>query len=160
MRAFLFVVFFIIGAAVMCFSILADDVLSYHRNRQLLKAAETSLKRLESLINDYDALLQQLEKDPNLIKRIGPAVLGTEPANANAVYPKVRADELAAAREILTRDSSRQPADSREVKWLARCSEPYKRITLFLAGAVLILISFVCFGKQKSEFRARSKSNR
>jgi len=157
MRAFLFVVFFSIGAAAMCGSILLDDVLSYHHNKQLLKTAEISLKRLESLITDYDALLQQLEKDPNLINRIGPAVLGTEPAEANAVYPKVTAQQLDAARKALTKDMNQQTTEPELSNWLARCSKPPQRIVLFSAGALLILVSFVWFGptgKLKTENKA------
>ena len=166
MRAFLFVVFFSIGAAAMCGAILLDDVLSYHHNKQLLKTTEISLKRLESLITDYDALLQQLEKDPNLINRIGPAVLGTEPAEANAVYPKVTAQQLDAARQALTEDMNQQTTEPELSNWLARCSKPPQRIVLFSAGAFLILVSFVWFGptgrqkpeKQRTDDRTRTKS--
>ena len=150
-QTFLFAVFFSIGAAAMCSSILLADVLSYHHNRQLLKTAETSLKRLKFLLTDYDALLQQLEKDPNLIKRIGPAVLGTEPADTDAAYPKVTYEQLAAARKVLTEDINQQPAEPKLVKLFIRCSKPTQRIVLFLAGAVLILVSFVWFGATRSQ---------
>lgn len=147
--ALLFVVFFSIGAAALGVSILCDDLLRYYTNRQLLKMAETSLKQLESLNNDYDALLKQLEKDPNLVKRIAPAALGIEPADADAIYPEVTAEQLTAAKKALAKDSGRQPAEPVVPDWLTRCSEPRRRIILFLAGSVLILISFICFGSAK-----------
>jgi len=152
----LFVVFFSIGAAALSGSILCNDLLRYYRNKQLLKTAEVSLNQLESLNTDYDALLQQLQKDPNFVRRIAPATLGTEPEDANTVYPKATTEQLAAARKVLTEDSAgRRPAESQQPTepiipdWITRCSEPPQRVVLFLAGAFLILISFICFGPAK-----------
>ena len=151
LRMFLFVVFFGIGTAALASSILCDDLLRYYRSKQLLRLAEESLNQLQSLNADYDALLGQLEEDPNLLERIAPATLGMEPADANTVYPNVTAEQLDAARKVLAEDSEQQPsrALSKMPDWIARCSEPSKRIILFLAGAFLILISFICFGPAK-----------
>ena len=146
---FLFVVFFSIGAAALSGSILCNDLLRYYRNKQLLKTAEVSLNQLESLNTDYDALLQQLQKDPNFVRRIAPATLGTEPEDANTVYPKATTEQLAAARKVLTEDSSQQSTEPIIPDWITRCSEPPQRVVLFLAGAFLILISFICFGPAK-----------
>ena len=145
-RVFLFVVFFGIGAAAVGGSILCDDLLRYYHNRQLLKAAKESLSHLESLNTDYDALLQQLQKDPNFVKRIAPATLGIEPNDEDTIYPKVTAEQLAAARKALTEDPNRQPAELMAPDWIIRCSKSPYRIILFLAGAFLILISFIWFG--------------
>jgi len=105
LRTFLFVVFFSVGAAALSSSILCGDLLQYYHNKQLLKAAEDSLNRLESLNTDYDVLLQQLQKDPNLIKRIAPATLGIEQEGEDTIYPKVTPEQLDAARKALTEDS-------------------------------------------------------
>jgi hypothetical protein len=142
---FFFVVFFGIGAASLSGSILCDDLVRYYRNRQLLETARESLNRLESLNADYDALLDQLEKDPNLVKRIAPAALGVEPEDTNAIYPTATPEQLAAARKVLTEERNQQLADSMVPRWLTRCSEPHRRIGLFLAGAGLIFVSFICF---------------
>ena len=144
-RTILFVIFFSIGAASLGVSILCDDLVQYYHNRQLLKVTQQSLNRLESLNADYDALLEQLEKDPNLVKRLAPAALGTEPEDANAVYPRATPGQLAAARKALTQDPNDQSTVPALPEWLTRCSEPRRRITLFVAGSVLILISFTCF---------------
>jgi cell division protein FtsB len=153
LRTLLFVVFFCIGTMAVAGSILCDDLLRYYRNKQLLRSAEETLNQLQSLNADYDALLRQLEEDPNLLERIAPATLGTEPADANTVYPNVTAEQLDAARKILAEDSKRQQPRAGMPDWLARCSEPSKRIILFLAGAFLILISFICFGPAKQRPR-------
>jgi len=144
-RMILFVVFFSIGAASLGISILCDDLVQYYRNKRLLTVTQQSLNKLESLNADYDVLLKQLEKDPNLVKRLAPATLGTEPEDANAVYPRATPEQLAAARQALTQDPNDQSAAPMLPDWLTRCSEPRRRITLFIAGSFLILISFTCF---------------
>ncbi|MGA1980200.1 MAG: hypothetical protein ABSG99_06530 [Sedimentisphaerales bacterium] len=149
LRVFLFVVFFSIGTAALAGSVLYDDLLRYYRNEQLLRSAEKTLKQLESLNADYDALLKQLEENPGLLKRIAPATLGTEPNDANTVYPKVTAEQLDAARKVLAKDLEQQQSKAEVPDWITRCSEPSRRIILFLAGGFLILISFICFGTAK-----------
>jgi len=146
LRTLLFVVFFSIGTAALAGSILCYDLLRYYRNKQVLRSAEETLNKLKSLNADYDALLKQLEENPGLLERIAPATLGTEPADANTVYPKVTAEQLDAARKVLAEDSKQQPSRAEMPEWIIRCSEPSKRIILFSAGALLILVSFICFG--------------
>jgi len=149
LRTFLFIIFFGIGATALSGSILCDDLVRYYHNRHLLKAKPEGTTRLESLIADYDAVLEQLEKDPNLVKRIAPATLGTKPDDEEAIYPKATEEQLNAARKVLVQDSNRQVNEPMIPIWLARCSKPPQRITLFLAGTSLILISFMFFGPAK-----------
>jgi len=144
-RAFLFAVFFGIGAATLGGSVLCNDLIRYYYNRQMLKKTEVNLSRLKSLNDDYDALLQQLEKDPNLVKRIAPATIGTEPAEEETIYPRATPEQLAAARAALTEDSKDHATEPTIPDWIIRCSRPSRRILLFFAGASLILISFICF---------------
>ncbi len=150
-RVFLFVVSFSIGAAALSGSILCADLLQYYHNRQLLKAKEELSNRRKPLNDDYDALLQQLRNDPNLVERIAPATLGIEANDANTIYPKATAEQLAAARKALTEETSTEPADTTLPQWLTRCREPRRRTMLFFAGAGLILISFICFGPAKEK---------
>jgi hypothetical protein len=140
-----FVVFFSVGAAALGGAVLCDDFIQYCRNKSLLQEAQDSLKRLESLNTEYDALLAELEKDPDLLKRIVPVTLGTEPNDPNTVYPKARAGELAIARKTLMAEAEEEPVAPAIPTWLQRCSDPPKRIALFIAGASLVLISLVCF---------------
>lgn len=141
----LFVIFFSVGAGALGMAALSDDLIMYWRNERLVGDAHRSLERLRSLNDEYDALLQQLQDDPSLLKRIAPATLGTQPEDPNAVYPRALANELAVARRALM-DQTGQPADEAAIpKWLQRCSEPRRRVALFLAGAGLVLISLVFF---------------
>jgi hypothetical protein len=150
-QAVLFFLFFSIGAASLSSSILCDDLIRYYRNKQILKTAQDSLSRLESLNTDYDALLKQLEEDPNLVvERLAPVTLGTESEDPNTVYPRATSQQLAAARKALMEESNRKPAHVAMPQWLRRCSKPRNRLLLFISGVVLVLISFVCFRPQSS----------
>jgi len=146
-RTTLFAVFFSSGAAAVAGSLLCDDLAKYYQNKQLLKAAQQYLDRLQSLNTDYDVLLSRLEKDPNLIKRVASATLGIEQKDPNTVYPKLTPQHLAAARKALDEDVNQCQTEPVVPSWLRRLREPRRRIMLFLAGAGLILISFTCFAE-------------
>jgi hypothetical protein len=152
-RTLLFAIFFSVGAATLGVSILLDDLLQYYHNRQLLETAKNNLRRLELLNSDYDALLQQLQADANFVKRIAPATVGSEPAEVNTIYPKATAEQLAAAQKVLSEDFDQQHTQPAVPNWLRRCSQPRRRTVLFLAGAFLILISFVSFSAAKEKGR-------
>jgi hypothetical protein len=146
----LFVLFFSAGAVALGGAVLCNDLIRYCRNRQLVGEAQVTIERLQSLNEEYDALLAELEKDPNLVQRIAPATLGTEPADPCAVYPKARARELAIARKALLEQAGGEPSQAGVPRWLERCSEPRRKIALFIAGAGLILISLVFFTSDSS----------
>ena len=145
-QAVFFVLFFSIGAASLSSSVLFDDLIQYYQNKHSLRAAQKSLDRLKSLNADYDVLLERLKEDPNLVvERLAPATFGTEPEDANTVYPRARSRQLAAARKALMEESNGESTEAAMPQWLRRCSEPRNRILLFISGVVLVLISFVCF---------------
>ncbi|MHC4322829.1 MAG: hypothetical protein ACYSUX_00995 [Planctomycetota bacterium] len=145
-QAVFFFLFFSVGAASLSSSVLCDDLIQYYQNKQLLRTAQESLKRLESLNTDYDVLLKRLEEDPNLvIDRLAPATFGTESEDPNTVYPRATSRQLAAARKALMEESSWEAAEVQMPQWLRRSIEPRNQILLFISGVVLVLISFVCF---------------
>lgn len=145
-----FVVFFSVGAAALGGAVLCDDLILYWRNKQLVGEAELSLERLDSLNSEYDALLGELEKDPNLVKRIAPATLGTEPGDPNAVYPKAKVRELAFARKALLDLAGWDEQEPAVPAWLQRCSEPSRKLGLFVAGSGLVLVSLVFFTPKRT----------
>lgn len=155
MREVLFYLFFIIGATALCSSILCDDLVHYYQNKELLGQAQESEDRLRSLNADYDLLLARLEQDPNLFRRLVPATLGPDPNlhDPDTVYPRAKAEQLAAARKALIgepNESAAGAAGATMPKWLSRISEPRRRTMLFISGVVLILTSFVSFRPAKT----------
>jgi hypothetical protein len=148
-RTLLFIVFFSIGAAAMAASALYDDFVRHYRNKHYLSQAERLTEKLESLNDDYDALLIRLEDDPNLIKRIAPAAIGTDHTDPNTIVPRATAWDLAEANKALAELAEAEPNEPLMPPWLERCKEPKQRQYLFAAGAALVLVSFVCFGRIK-----------
>ncbi len=141
----LFVVFFSVGAAALGIAVLCDDLIVYCRNQKIVQDANQLVERLTSLNSEYDALLAQLDKDPNLLRRIAPATLGTEPEDPNAIYPTVKANELSLARKALIAQAGEEAPPAAVPPWLERCSAPQRKLGLFVAGAGLVLISLVFF---------------
>jgi hypothetical protein len=156
-RAFLFVLFFGVGAVSLSLSILCEDLAHYYQNKQHLRESQESLNRLRSLNTEYDVLLEKWEQDPNLVvKRVARATFGpegvSEPQDPNTAYPRATAELLAAARKVLNEE--KQPSDMEQAepvmpRWLERCLHRPYRITLFICGVVLVLTSFVCFRPEK-----------
>jgi hypothetical protein len=147
-RLLLFAGILTLGATVVCISALCDDLVQYYADRQRLVEARKMVDLLEKLNADYDALLQQIRQDPNLIRRIAPAMLGTAPQDANTAHPEVRIEELLAARQALA-VADDVPQDSPSLPdWLTRCSQPLQRLVLCLCGAGLVMVAFVYFKPQ------------
>ena len=143
----LFTVFFAIGTAAVSISLLGKELLRYHQGRELMKKNELFLQHLEQLNTDYDALLKQLHDDPDTVKRIAPATLGTEPANTEkAAYPKVKLEQLAAARKALRETAAKEITVTDQSNWMTRCGTKPARVILFFAGSALIIIALTYFG--------------
>jgi hypothetical protein len=149
LHVFLFVLFFSIGVVALTGSILSEDLLRYYRNNHILKSAEKSIRQLQSLNSDYDSLLGQLQHDKDFAKRIAPATLGTQPADADAAYPKAKVEQLAAAKKALTEIPVPKVDESAVPRWVVRCNAIPRRIALFLCGSFMVIISFVWFRPSK-----------
>lgn len=143
-RVGFFIVFFSIGGSVLGLSVLSDDLVRYYRDVQLKKSALQSIEKLKTYNEDYGSILENLDADPNYIRRIAAGSSGSEHQDANAIFPSATARELAAARRALAEpdEETIQPAMP---AWLSRSSQPQNKMILFCCGVVLILISFVCF---------------
>ncbi len=151
LRTIFFAVFFCIGAIGLSVSVLCEDLLRYYRNSAALKNAEETLERLKSLNEDYEALLLQLKQDPNLLKRVEAIILRNSTPEPNTVYPEVTPEQLQAARQALTADTENKTDQPITPFWLQRSSRQPQRTGLFIAGAFLIVISFVCFRTDKQD---------
>ncbi len=144
-RLLLFVILFSIGAVTLATAALYPDLLRYYRYNQILQSARKSVTQLESLNARYDALLKNIEQDPNILSRVAPAVIGAEPVDANAVYPRATAEELAAARLALEKYDEKKTAEQPLPEYLQRLGRPRYRIVMFICGCGLVLIAFICF---------------
>ena len=145
-RLLAFFVLFGIGMAALAISILCDDLTVYFQNKQDLARAEKELEDIRQLVSTHDSLLHQLDRDPNMLKRIAPAVIGTGEEDPNVVYPDVGIEEYIAAKIALREHNQAEFHIPEMPEWLTRCRNPRQRMGLFFSGSVLILVSFTCFG--------------
>jgi len=141
----LFVIIFCIGVGALALAAITNDLLEYYQNKSAIETAKQHSEKLRSLNDDYDSLLKQMEDDPDMLKRLEAVSLGVEDNDSETVYPRIKPEDLAAVKKVLMEGKSAELEKGEIPKWLERCSEPVKRATLFVAGAVLVLISFVCF---------------
>ncbi|MCP4455476.1 MAG: hypothetical protein GY809_28790, partial [Planctomycetes bacterium] len=143
-RVIAFFITFGVGAGTLTLSVLCDDLTRYFANKQILALEQRKLVSLQEKVKVYDALLVNIKRDPDVMHRIAPAVLGIQTEDPNTAYPLTGVQELAAARKVLQKDAN---ADiSQMPPWLTRCCEERRRTALFLLGGVLVLIAFACFG--------------
>ena len=157
MRDILFIVFFTVGATALCGAILSRELVKYFENTQLLEESTDSVEKLEFLISDYEELLKQRQDDPNLIKRIVAVTMGGDVNEPDTAYPKLTANELQAAKITLAKQQKEIAKKKTIPEFIVRCNEPRRRIGLFLAGASLVLISFVCFSPVKKQPKKKAK---
>ena len=131
--------------------------LALHPVEAMVPEAETALDGTTLRVN-LDELRRQLENNPSLLKRIAPVTLGAEPDDPNAIYPKARVRDLIIARKTLLEQAEQESTAPQAPPWLERLRDPRRRISLFIAGAGLVLISLVFFTSRAAERRAIQRS--
>jgi len=158
LRTLIFVVFLSIGGAAMSGAILLDVILQKYNQKKQLTAEKVNLQKLKSLNDDYDAVINWLEEDPNRIERLVAPTFSSNRNDVNTAYPRPSPEQLNAARKALTEDMEGNNQPSSLPEWINRCNEPDRRLALFLAGAALVLIAFIFFGR-KTPAPAKQKTN-
>ncbi len=144
----LFIVLFSIGASALAAAVLCNDLLDYYQIQHQIDLAQRQIIDLQNLNEDYRILAQRLTDNPRLVRRLAPVTPHTQEPDPNRIDPAARAEQLLAAQEALSRSQPAQQATLTPA-WLERCKEPRRRMSLFLAGGALVLISFIFFGMTK-----------
>ena len=149
-RALLFIILFSFGAAGLGLAVLADKLADYYHNRARLQMQKDRIEQLKQLNADYDEVIEQLENDPNVFERLGPAILGQKPNEPNTVYPQAPQRQVETTKQMLKKHIRGEPEKPVLPEWLKRVTEPKRRTALLLAGGFLILISFMLFARRSS----------
>ncbi|MCK4959920.1 MAG: hypothetical protein KAT00_10980, partial [Planctomycetes bacterium] len=142
----LFCVFFSVGASAIVLSILTDELQQLYDGRAVLQNQQADSDRIAALIDDYDGQIRFINEDPNVLKRLEHATFGTEPVAEDTAFPRASDERLEAARKALLEETDTQQDSSAPPAWLERCTQPRFRQSLFIAGAGLVLITFIFFG--------------
>ena len=156
-RLFFFLVFSTTGIFSITLGVLGPEWKNLYEMNAAIRQTEQNNQRIEEIIKDHQILTAQIKADANILMRIAPLTLGVQPKDPNQPVAKITADTLGRAKAILDQQPQDSP-DSPEVPaWLLRCTAINGRITLFAAGAGLIVVSFVCFGKKKSNIKVKKE---
>ncbi|MHC5083077.1 MAG: hypothetical protein ACYTET_03960 [Planctomycetota bacterium] len=151
-RFLLFCLFFLPGIGAIVLSIIAEpELVNYYKSRHLLWEIEHQNKKIQSLTTQYQAQIDLVQSEPNILARFAPNTFGTEPKAPDTIFPKSQNDKLKAETErILSRMQNVTPVDP-VPHWLGRILQPKIRRGLFLSGAGLVLITFIFFGTTKGK---------
>jgi hypothetical protein len=156
-RLFFFLVFCATGIFSITLGVLGPEWKNLYEMNAAIKQTEENNQKIEQIIKDHQILTGQIKTDANILMRIAPLTLGVQPAESNQPAAKITTDTLNRAKAILDQQPQ-DDSDNPEVPaWLQRCTTVNGRITLFAAGAGLVAVSFVCFGKKKLNTKVKKE---
>ena len=153
-----FCIFLAIGVMAISASILAGELYGLHEGQIKLEKARADNEKIKLIINDYKKLLEKIESDPQILKRLESANLGIEPNEPNVAYPKITGSEFEVSRRAIIENMSPENFAPVIPSWIRRSVEPKLRLALFIAGAGLIFIAFSCFGSDAQQNEQRNSS--
>ena len=148
-RAILFCIFLGVGIGAIVLSILVGEINDYYTSRDALIKLEADNERLIKLIAEYELQLQQAEKDPEILERLKRVTLGQQPESEDTVYPKASRQDIAAAEAVIAAGQQTDHDDDPFRTIIDRCMEERIRLSLFVAGAGLVLLTFLFFGAKR-----------
>jgi len=143
-KTWLFIIFFSAAAITLAIAMLTDELMTYAKNKQLLNKQLAVSQKLQSINNDYDALLKQISQNPNLLDRVTKTVPQND--DPNMLYPAATDQQLLKTETLLQKLNQKKP-EAIPI-WLQRCSNKKNRAILFVCGALLATIAFGCFRKK------------
>ena len=156
-RAVFFSVFSAIGILSVTLAILGPELKNLYKVKAAARQSDENNAQIEQLLDDHQELINLINKDPNILKRLAPPELGDNSQDANMPAAQITADALAQAKAVLDQSSEEKIPDGQIPAWLMRATLNSSRIVLFASGAGLILVSFVCFAGGKQDGKSGKK---
>lgn len=151
-RFLFFCLFFIVGVSAILLSILAEpELVNYYTSQDLLLQIEQQNKRIISLTAQYQAQIDLIEAEPDVLKRLAPITFRTPGAQSESPDSQAKNQLLKAEAQKLQQQMTSPPKTDPVPRWLTRIIEPKIRRGLFASGAGLILITFIFFGTTRNQ---------
>ncbi|MDH4203401.1 MAG: hypothetical protein OEV87_10980 [Phycisphaerae bacterium] len=145
-RFILFAVFFLVGAGAIVLSILCEPELKdYYENRAHLIEIQEQNEKIKDLTQKYEAQIALIESEPNILKRLSPLTFGHKPQSPDTAFPQADNETLRNQTKKLLSQIQEKPSENPVPNWLNRVLDIKTRLALFVAGAGLILITFIFF---------------
>jgi hypothetical protein len=145
-RYVLFCLFFAVGAGAVALAVLADEIRDYCEGRNLLAKTLADNEDIQFLTIEYEAQIDEIRKDPNIIGRLERVTLGRQPGAEDTAFPRASEKLLTEAGAAVLADLRADHPARKIPTWAKRISEPNIRYSLFFAGAGLVLVTFIFFG--------------
>ena len=146
LRFILFCIFFTIGATAIVLSVLAEEIEDYYEQRGVPGLMEADNERIRNLAAKYEDQVAAIKATPSILKNLEHITFGSQPSAEGTTFPNASPGQLSAAKEALVENVNRRVAPSQLPEWVRRCKDPNSRLTIFVAGMGLVLITFIFFG--------------
>jgi glycine cleavage system regulatory protein len=144
-RAMFFSVCSAIGVLAVTLAVLGPEIKFLYSIKSATIRSEQNNEKITQLLSDHQELINLINTDPNVLKRLAPVELGQEVNEPNSIAAQITADSLAYAKIVVEETEAQTTNEPQIPAWLLRATVTSSRTVLFAAGAGLILVSFVCF---------------
>jgi len=143
-----FCLFVTAGAGAMMLAILAEpELLNYYMSRRALNEVYAQNEKIKELTDQYNAQINLIEQEPNVLERIRVLAFNQPPQRLDTVFPRGDNQQLRQKTQVLfDMLEAKQNTPLPLPAWLSRCIQPKIRRSLFLAGAVLVMLTFIFYG--------------
>jgi hypothetical protein len=148
-RAILFCIFLGVGIGAIAFSIVVGEISDYYTSSDALVQLEADNERLKKLSAEHDLQLARASSDPEILERLRRVTLGEQPESEDTVYPKASKQDIAAAEAVILAGQKTVPHDDPFRRIVDRCMQERIRLSLFLAGMGLVLLTFLFFSAKR-----------
>ncbi|MCD4830657.1 MAG: hypothetical protein K8R02_02485 [Anaerohalosphaeraceae bacterium] len=146
-RTILFIVFSSVGVLAMGVAMLAGELQDIEQMRTTIAEINSCNDQISRLISDHDELIANIKREPNMLRRIAPVVIGAKTSDTNEPAARIAEQKIARAKQILDENTANKNPQQCPA-WLERCGEKHSRIIMFVAGAGLVATSFACFRRK------------
>jgi hypothetical protein len=144
-RAAFFSLFAAVGLLAVSLAVLGPEWKNLYRIKAAAALSEQNNTKITRLLADHQELINLINTDPNVLRRLAEVELGQDVNDPNAIAAKITADYLSQAKLVVDGVENPDIAVPQAPHWLIRATLSSSRIVLFASGAGLVLVSFVCF---------------
>jgi len=150
-RAVFFSIFAAVGLGAVALAVLGPEWKNLYRLKAARALSEQNNEKISRLLADHQELINLINTDPNVLKRLAAVELGQDVNDPNAIAAQITADYLSQAKIVVEDIENPTTAVPQAPGWLIRTTLNSSRIVLFAAGTGLVLVSFVCFSAPQSK---------
>ena len=146
-----FCLFFSVGFGAMTLAILVEpELMNYYLSRRALSDLYAQNEKIKELTDQYTAQINLIEQEPNVLDRIRVLAFNQPPQREDTIFPRSDNQKLRQKTQTLFDQlEQKQNTQLPPPAWLQRCIQPNIRRALFVAGAVLVLLTFMFFGSTR-----------